>query len=91
MYSIFYSNSFKKDTKGCKKRNCDFGLLRTALTELVENGKLQAKYRPHKLSGDYKGFWECHIKPDWLLIWNQDDTQKVIKLDRTGTHSDLFK
>ena len=91
MYSIFYSNSFKKDAKRCKKRNCDFGLLKTALTELVENGKLQSKYRPHKLSGDYKGFWECHIKPDWLLIWEQDETEKRIRLTPTGTHSDLFK
>ncbi len=91
MYSISYSNSFKKDSRRCKKRNYEFGLLKTVLLELVEKGKLHAKYKPHKLSGDYKGFWECHIKPDWLLIWEQDDTEKKIKLTRTGTHSDLFK
>lgn len=56
MYSISYSNSFKKDTKRSKKRNWDFGLLKTAIIELVENGKLQKKYRPHKLSGNYNGF-----------------------------------
>jgi len=71
MYSIFYSNSFKKDAKRCKKRNFNFGLMRTTLIELVENGKLQAKYKSHKLSGDYKGFWECHIKPDWFLFGNR--------------------
>ncbi|MFN4764653.1 type II toxin-antitoxin system YafQ family toxin [Gillisia sp. Q332] len=47
--------------------------------------------KSHKLSGNYKGRWECHIKPDWLLIWKQDDTKKEIYLERTGTHSDLFK
>lgn len=91
MYSIAYSSTFKKDIRRCKKRHYDLNLLKKVLTQLVEEGKLQAKYKPHKLSGNYKGFWECHIKPDWLLIWQQDDEEKVIRLDRTGTHSDLFK
>ncbi|HEY5510370.1 MAG TPA: type II toxin-antitoxin system YafQ family toxin [Prolixibacteraceae bacterium] len=46
--------------------------------------------KAHLLSGNYNGYWECHIKPDWLLIWRQDDKTKVIELVRTGTHSDLF-
>jgi mRNA interferase YafQ len=91
MYSIVYSNSFKKDSRRCKKRNYDFNIFRKVLTELIKKGKLQAKHKPHKLSGNYEGFWECHIKPDWLLIWMQDDINKLIILDRTGTHSDLFK
>lgn len=91
MYSVAYSSTFKKDTRRCQKRNYDFNLLKEVLIELVEKGKLQKKYKPHKLSGNYKGFWECHIKPDWLLIWQQNDEEKIIKLDRTGTHSDLFK
>jgi mRNA interferase YafQ len=48
-------------------------------------------YTHHLLKGNYKEHWECHIKPDWLLIWLQDDESKIIKLVRTGTHSDLFK
>jgi mRNA interferase YafQ len=51
---------------------------------------LPAMYKPHVLSGDYSKHWECHIKPDWLLIWKQDEENKEIYLIRTGTHSDLF-
>jgi mRNA interferase YafQ len=53
-------------------------------------GTLPKKFLPHKLSGQYKDNWECHIKPDWLLIWNIDDQANEIWLVRTGTHSDLF-
>jgi mRNA interferase YafQ len=60
--------------------------------ELLENkGKLPRRFKPHTLSGKYKGFWECHIKPDWLLIWRQNDLTKVNELTRTGTHFDLFR
>lgn len=90
-YEVEFSGQFKKDIKRCKKRNFDIPLLETVLKILRRKGNLPSKYKSHKLSGNYKDFWECHIKPDWLLIWNQDNVQKVIKLDRTGTHSDLFK
>jgi len=56
----------------------------------MDFGKLPPKYKPHILSGNYSGHWECHIKPDWLLIWLQDDNSKTITFVRTGTHSDLF-
>lgn len=65
-------------------------LLDEAVTLLVENGKLPPKYKPHTLKGDYSGFWECHIQPDWLLVWAQNEKIKLIALTRTGTHSDLF-
>ncbi|MBK9329068.1 MAG: type II toxin-antitoxin system YafQ family toxin [Sphingobacteriales bacterium] len=65
-------------------------LLLTAIEKLQTDGKLPANYKPHKLTGNYKGFWECHIRPDWLLIWLQNDTKKEITLTNTGTHSDLF-
>ena len=90
-YSIAQFNSYKKDLKRCKKRNYDFSLLKKVLKLLAAKGKLPAQYDPHKLSGNYKGRWECHIKPDWLLIWKQDDKLKEIYLERMGTHSDLFK
>ena len=91
MYKIFRHNSFKKDYKRCKKRGYDLELLKDVLIQLIKTGKVSRKYFPHKLSGNYKGRWECHIKPDWLLIWKQDEDEKLIVLERTGTHSDLFK
>jgi len=65
-------------------------LLDEVVTQLVEKGSLAPKNKPHKLTGNYKGFWECHIQPDWRLVWEQDDTIRHITLTRTGTHSDLF-
>jgi mRNA interferase YafQ len=64
--------------------------LQTVITLLKETGKLPAQYKPHKLSGNYAGLWECHIKPDWLLVWLQDDNKLTLILTNTGTHSDLF-
>jgi mRNA interferase YafQ len=65
-------------------------LLDKVVTTLVIEGKLPLKYKSHVLKGNYKGFWECHIQPDWLLVWEQNETIKLISLIRTGTHSDLF-
>lgn len=90
MYEISFSNQFKKDYKRCIKRNYDISLLEVVLKILREEGTLPSKYKPHLLSGNYAGFWECHIKSDWLLTWLQDDVKKEIYLDRLGTHSDLF-
>lgn len=90
MYKISYKNSFKKDYKRCLKRGYDEDLMLNVIRHLARKGNLHIKYKPHKLSGNYEGFWECHIKPDWLLIWIKDDSNKTITLVRTGTHSDLF-
>ncbi len=57
---------------------------------LRECGRLPAIYRPHKLSGDYDGCWECHIQSDWLLVWEQNDTELTLLFIDTGSHSDLF-
>ena len=57
---------------------------------LEEFGKLPSEYKPHKLSGQYAGSWECHIMPDWLLIWKQDDDELVLVMTNTGSHSDVF-
>lgn len=65
-------------------------LLNKSMELLRKKGKLPEKYLPHKLKGNYNKRSECHLKPDWLLIWKQDDTKKKIILERTGTHSDLF-
>lgn len=89
-YAIEYTGSFKKDYKRCVKRNLDISLLRHVVNLLAETGTLPQKYNPHRLSGKYNGFWECHIQPDWLLIWQQEDDVLRLLFSRTGTHSDLF-
>ena len=93
MYTIITSNKFLKDLVLLKKRSKkDFVLLKS-LIEVLTNQEYQGlnqKHKPHKLSGKFRGYWECHVKPDLLLIWEQTDTLKLIELVRTGTHSDLF-
>jgi mRNA interferase YafQ len=91
MYTIKTSGTFEKDLIRCIKRNYELKPFEDAVILLERLGKLPAKYKPHQLSGRYKGFWECHIKPDWLIIWRQNDSTRVIELTRTGSHSDLFK
>lgn len=90
-YKIEFSGQFKKDAKLCKKRNLSIPLLEEVLVLLRKAGELPPIYRPHILSGNYADNWECHIKGDWLLIWKQNNVEKIIYLERTGSHSDLFK
>lgn len=93
MYQIVASNKFLKDLKLLKKRSLkDFALLQDIVTILTEKGHLglSKKHHPHKLTGNFSGYWECHVKPDLLLIWGENDSIKLIELIRTGTHSDLF-
>lgn len=89
-YRIIPSKRFEKDLKRCEKRGYNMQLVKDAIMLLAENGTLPASYRPHKLSGQYGGCWECHLKPDWLLIWEQNDTELILLFTGTGTHSDLF-
>lgn len=90
MYKIEQTNKFKKDIKLAKKRGLKMSLLDEVISFLSHNGKLPPKYKPHLLIGNFKGYWECHIQPDWLLVWKQDEAIKLITLTRTGTHADLF-
>ena len=90
-YEVSYTNRFKKDLRLCHRRKLDISLLRDAISLLSETGSLPASYRPHKLQGKYNGLWECHILPDWLLIWKQDDARLILLFTNTGTHADLFK
>ncbi|WP_443946404.1 type II toxin-antitoxin system YafQ family toxin [Pedobacter sp. AW1-32] len=78
MYEVSFSTQFKKDYKRCVKRNYEISALETALKLLRETGTLPNIYKPHLLSGNYSGFWECHIKSDWLLIWLQEEETKRI-------------
>ena len=90
MYSIDYTNRFRKDLKRCVKRGLDIKKIMQAVKLLELNGELPTAYKPHKLCGDRCGQWECHIQPDWLMVWEQDDRQLTLLFLQTGTHSDLF-
>ena len=90
MYTIKFTGEFKRQMKLCERRGYDMEHLRTVIRILSTKGKLPAEYMPHVLHGDRKGQWECHIEPDWLLIWKQDDQELILVMLNTGTHSDLF-
>ena len=72
------------------KRGLNMTLINEAMHILATTGTLPAQYRPHKLSGNLQGIWECHIQPDWLMTWQQNDTELTLLFLQTGTHSDLF-
>ncbi len=89
-YELEYGNKFLKDLKLAKRRGLNLTELKTVTDILQEGKRLPAVYRDHTLTGNYKGYRECHINPDWLLIYKKKETIRVISLYRTGTHSDLF-
>lgn len=89
-YTVKTSNRFKKDFRRCMKRGLNMKLITDAMDILEATGTLPSKYRPHKLSGNMQGLWECHIEPDWLMIWQQNDKELILLFLQTGTHSDLF-
>ena len=91
MWEIEYSGQFKKDLKRMVKRNADIEIMRTALNYLANDGQVPESYRPHILHGNWAGIWECHISPDWFLLYDINDTINLIRLVRTGSHSDMFK
>ena len=90
-YEVKFTNLFKKDLKLAKKQNKDLNKLFDVVNILAEGGILEAKYRDHDLSGEYKGTRECHIEPDWLLVYEIQNDILVLILYRLGTHSELFK
>ena len=90
MLTIRYETSFKKDFKRIIKRGYDIKLFEEVVGLLANRKTLPDKYRDHRLSDNYSDFRECHITPDWLLIYKIDDEELILYLTRTGTHSDLF-
>ena len=90
MYSINYSKRFEKDLKRCKKRGLNIQLIKDAITILAASGTRPQQYRPHKLVSQKQETWECHIQPDWLMTWQQNDNELTLLFLQTGTHSDLF-
>lgn len=90
MLRITYHNRLKKDFKKAKSRGLNMSHLNEVITMLAEEQPLPTKYREHSLTGNYKGFLECHVEPDWLLIYERRSDELILLLYRTGTHSDLF-
>ena len=88
MLKLVTLGRFDRELKKIKKRGKDTDKLKEVIKLLLEEKPLAVKYRPHKLHGEYIGYWECHIQPDWLLIYKTTKTELI--LFATGTHSDLF-
>ena len=89
-YTVKPTTQFKKDYRLAMKRGLDISLLEDAIATLAMGGTLPEKNKDHALSGNWAGHRECHILPDWLLVYRIDDDVLVLTLARTGTHSDLF-
>ncbi len=91
MYTVKFTSAFKKNYKLMKKRGMDISLLDDVIEELRWGKELDGKYKDHVLKGEYAGFHECHVKPDWLLIYLIDNNILTLTLVNIGSHADLFK
>ena len=91
MYAVKFTTAYKKSYKLMKKRGLDLSLLDNVVDMLRQGRQLEAKYRDHELSGKLKGFRECHIKSDWLLLYLIENDILTLTLVDTGTHADIFK
>lgn len=89
-YTVKPTSQFKKDYKLAMKRDLDISLLEDIIAKLALGESLPEKNRDHALSGNWNGYRECHILPDWLLIYKLEDNVLILTLARTGTHSNLF-
>jgi mRNA interferase YafQ len=90
MYRLEFTNQYLKDLKLARKRNFDEDKLNKLIELFISGEEIPVKFKNHILKGNFKGFYECHVTPDWLLIYSKQETIKLITLIRTGTHSDLF-
>ena len=90
MLPLITTTQFKKDLKRIRKRGLDLNSLKFILDTLQKQEALPLKYRDHALVGDYRGFRDCHIEPDWLLIYTISNEKLILTAARTGSHSDLF-
>ncbi len=90
MLEVKFTSKFKKDYKLIKKRNMNINLLKEIVNKLANSIPLEEKHKDQELTGNYKGFRECHVQPDWLLIYLVEDNKLTLTLTRTGSHSDLF-
>ncbi len=90
MLTLAVTGQFRRDYKRLKKRGCDMSALEAAIDTLLAERPLPERCRDHSLSGNYAGFRECHIRPDWLLIYTVDRGKLVLTASRTGTHAELL-
>ena len=88
-YELSYTTAFGRDLKKLKKRGYDLQLMSVVIDRLQAGEPLDVKYKDHSLTGNWKGYRECHILPDWLLVYKVDDNKLILVLSRTGAHSDL--
>ena len=91
MRTFSRTSQFKKDVKRAGKRGQDLAKLKTLLERLIEGGPLPPEYRDHPLRGNFAGSRDCHLEPDWLLIYTLAEKGAHVVFERTGTHSDLFR
>lgn len=89
-YEVKFTNQFKKDLKLAKKQGKAIERLYAVIEKLADDEPLEQKYRDHDLNGNYKGCRECHVEPDWLLVYEVMDDVLVLMLYRVGSHSTLF-
>lgn len=89
-YRVRPTSKFQKDLKRVQKRGYNISLITDVIKKLANGEQLSEKYRDHNLNGDYVGCRECHITPDWLLIYEIDNGELILYLTRTGSHSELF-
>ena len=90
-YKIASTKSFDKDTERMRRRGYDLTVLEDIVQQLAQDKPLSARHRDHQLKGRWQNYRECHITPDWLLIYLKENEQIILVLQRTGIHSDLFK
>lgn len=90
MLTLEITSQFRRDYKRIRKRGYDLSLLKAVIDTLLAGQQLAPRYRDHALTGDMKAFRECHIQPDWLLIYRIEAHQLILLVSRTGTHADLF-
>jgi len=89
MLKVFTTTKFDSEAEIVRKRGKDMSKLGDIIKKISKQEVLDPKHRNHKLKGNYKGRWECHVEPDWLLVYCKTKTEVIF--ERTGTHSDLFK
>mgnify|MGYP002543979544 FL=1 len=88
-YQLITTSTFKKEYKKMVKRNYNISLLEKIVDQLLKGEKLPEKNKDHALSGNWKGYRECYIEPDWLLVYKIYEDKLILSLSKTGTHSDL--
>lgn len=91
MLTIRWSTCFKRDVKTAQKRGMDMRKFKIIADHLVEENSLPTKFKDHRLTGNWGGHRECHLGPDWLLIYRIDEDQEILELVRMGSHADLFE